>query len=157
MCDKITPVEQISLVQRQLVWEMQFLCLVCLGLNCQSKRRAFKEQILIFCKDCVVQRIKASDSRGVINVGPCSEPIKAFNPKTAGSHLIIQKEKFELDFLKQLLSLKLEICIVSPNKFIFQNLLTKRSWCLLKSKFTVWANFIHFTKKYQRSFWTKLT
>ena len=45
----------------------------------------------------------------------------------------------------------------TTDKLILQNLLTKGSWCLSKNKFPVCANFIHFTKKRQRSYRTRLT
>ena len=45
----------------------------------------------------------------------------------------------------------------TTDKFILLNILTKGSWCLSGCNFPVCANFIHFTKKYQRSFWTTLT
>ena len=56
--------------------------------------------------------------------------------------------------------MKFDIGIVftatSPIKIILPTLLTKGGWCLSKSKFPVCANFIHFTKKNQRCFKTKL-
>ena len=47
MSDKITQVEQIALIQRQLVWETYIVGLVYLCLNCESKGRRYIEQILI--------------------------------------------------------------------------------------------------------------
>ena len=72
----------------------------------------------------------------------------------------------ETKLLPVLLSLKTEVPMQSVSllplhyrqpHFLLQNLLSKSSWCLSKSKFPVFAKCIHFTKKNRSNFWTKFS